>query len=188
MRKNIIPILITIVITACATSSEFIRPGINFSKYKRIAILPLSDYYSAPGSGVQVADIISMKMLSTPLQIIDRSQTQKILEEQAIGLSGIIDSKTATEVGKILGVQVFLTGSINKWSSTNVNIQVVQGAPPAYMDFARAGITLKLIDAETGEIVWAGSAEGSYTGPNQESTAAAEAIDHLLEKFKSHFY
>lgn len=176
-----------IIFTACTSSNEFIKQGVELKKYKRIAILPLTDYYSAPGSGNQIADVVSMKLLASPIQIIDRTQTQKLLEEQSIGLTGNLDPNTVSEVGKLLGVQAFLTGSINQWSSSKVNIQVVQGAAPAWMDIAKAGITLKLIDTNSGEIVWAGSAEGSTTGPNQEYKAASKATGDLIKKFLSHF-
>jgi len=188
MFKNIIIITVVVGVFSCATSNEFVRPGTDFNKYQRIAILPLTDYYSAPGSGTQVADIVSMKLLASPLQIIDRSQTQLILNEQKVGLSGIINSESAVVVGNLLGVQAFLTGSVSKWSSSKVNIQMVHGAAPAMMDVAKAGVTLKLIDCETGEVIWAGSADGSDVGPNQQASAATKAVDSLLKKLKAHFY
>lgn len=184
--KNSILISIIILI-GCASSEEFIRPGINFKKYRRIAVLPLADYPSFPGSGIQVADIISMSLLGSDFSVIDRSQTQHILAEQDLGMTGVIDELTAPKVGKLLGVQAILTGSINEWQSTRTNIQMVQGAAPAYMDISAAGITLKLIDCETGEVVWAGSARGSEIGPNVEARAARKAVDDILDKLKSHF-
>ncbi|MBT4034546.1 MAG: hypothetical protein HOB84_15170 [Candidatus Marinimicrobia bacterium] len=188
MKNITLCVMVAVFLLSCATSEEFVRPGTDFKKYKRIAIFPLTDYYSAPGSGIQVADILSMKMLSSPLQIIDRSQTQLLLQEQQFGLSGLMDEQTAVKAGNLIGVQAILTGSINKWSTSRVNIQLVQGAAPAMMDVANAGVTLKLIDCETGLVIWAGSADGSYTGPNQESTAAAKAVDHLLKQFKARLY
>ena len=179
---------VIISVYGCATSEEFVRPDTNFTKYKRVAVLPLVDYPAFPGSGVQVADIISMKLLSSKLTILDRIQTSQILNEQSIGMSGIIDNNTAPEVGKILGVQALLTGSINEYGTTTVDIQVVQGGKPAPMDISAAGITLKLIDCETGQIIWAGSARGTKVGNHVEAIAASKAVENLLKSFNKHFH
>ena len=188
MIRKIFLSVIVLVIFACATSDEFLRPDTDFNKYKRRAVLPLSDYPTVPGSGIQVADILSMKLLSSPLTIIDRNQSAQMLSEQKMSMIGIVDDNTAIDVGKLLGVQALLTGSINEYGTTTVDIQMVQGAAPAPMDISAAGITLKLIDCETGQVIWAGSARGSQIGNHVEALAATKAIDDLLKKFNSHFH
>ena len=187
MKIKLLILLVIISIFGCATSEEFVRSDTNFSKYKQIAVLPLIDYPTVPGSGIQVADILSMKLISSKLIILDRTQTSQILNEQSIGMSGIIDGSTSPEVGKILGVQALLTGSINEYGTTTVDIQVVQGGKPAPMDISAAGITLKLIDCETGQIIWAGSARGTQMGNRVEAMAASKAVDDLLKSFNKHF-
>lgn len=188
MKIKLLFLIVIISLFGCATSEEFIKPDINFQKYTRIAVLPLVDYPTVPGSGIQVADILSMKLLGSKLTILDRTQTSQILSEQGIGMSGIIDGSTTLEVGKILGVQALLTGSINEYGTTTTDIQVVQGGTPAPMDISAAGITLKLIDCETGKIIWAGSARGSQIGNHVEAMAATKAVDDLLKKFNKHFH
>jgi len=180
-RKYILITLI-LIISACAASEEFIRPETNLKKYKRIAVLPLTDYPWHPGSGSQVADLISMRLLTSSLKIVDRSQAMLLLAEQFLQI-GIVDENTAPQIGKFLGVQAILTGSISEWQSTETNIQVVQGFPPAMMSFSAAGISLKLIDIETGQIVWAGSARGSGVGENMQVEFAKIAVNKLIKQF-----
>ncbi|MDZ7724637.1 MAG: CsgG/HfaB family protein [candidate division KSB1 bacterium] len=181
-------ILITITIyifLQCASSEVFVRNDIDYSKYNRIAVFPLTDYPNRPGSGIQVADMLSMQLINSQYNIIDRSQTMHILQEQQLGMTGFIDESTAPSIGKVLGVQAILTGSISEYQCIQTNIQVVQGADPAYMPISKAAISLKLIDCETGQIVWAGSARGSEIGQNVENIAAQKAIKNILDKFKS---
>lgn len=186
--QRFIVILVSFVLTyGCASSEEFIRPGAEIGKYKRIAVLPLSDYPNAHGSGVIVADLISMSLMTSNLFIIDRSQTSAILSEQGLGMSGLVDENTAPEAGRILGVQALLTGSVSEWSTETSNIQMVQGAQPAYLSTSAAGLTLKLIDCETGQILWAGSARGSEIGLMVQSIAAKKAVKHLTKKLLSHY-
>ncbi len=163
----------------CASSKEYVKPGVDFNKYNRIAVLPLTDFSTHPGSGNQVSDILAFSLLKYGIDVIDRSQTINILNEQNLGLYGILDASTAPNVGKLLGVRCIITGSINEWSSTIVNIQMVQGADPAYMPISAAGFSLKLIDCETGEIVWATSARGSTTGNEMQAVAAQRAADKV---------
>ncbi len=186
LKSKYIFLILILTLIGCAASEEFVRLGTNFQKYRRIAVFPLADYPTHPGSGIQVADIISMRLLGFNFSVIDRSQTLCILAEQDLGMIGIVDELTAPKVGKLLGVQAIFTGSINEWQSTSTNVQLVQGATPAYMDISAAGITLKLIDCETGEIVWAGSARGSAYGLNFEAMAARKAVDDILEKLNNH--
>jgi len=166
----------------CASSTEYVKPGVDFNKYNRIAVLPLIDYSTHPGSGAQVSDILALSLLKHGIDVIDRSQTTNILNEQNLGLYGIVDASTAPNVGKLLGVRCIITGSINEWSSTIVNIQMVQGADPAYMPISAAGFSLKLIDCETGEIIWASSARGSTTGNEMQAVAAQKSADKVADQ------
>jgi hypothetical protein len=166
----------------CAGSNEFVRPGTDFSKYRRIAVLPLVDFPNSPQSGVQVADMLSMRLLATDAIILDRSQTSQLLSEQQFGLSGLTDENTAPRLGNILGVQALITGSVYEWQTGCNDIQVVRGAAPAILCISTAGITLKLIDVETGQIVWAGSARGSKVGIDLQSIAANQAVVRIVEK------
>lgn len=184
-RKTALIILI-IVVCGCATSEEFIRPGTDLSKYKRIAVLPFVDYPYQPGSGVLLADIVSMELLKQGINVIDRSMTSKILNELSLGSTGIIDESTAPRIGQLLGVSALLTGSINKYNTSFTNIQVVQGEPPAYMPSSAVSLSLKLIDVETGQIVWAASAEDSEIGNLVEAKAARNAVRNAIKKLIKH--
>ncbi|SMD05451.1 CsgG/HfaB family protein [Sporomusa malonica] len=43
---------------------------------------------------------------------------KKVLQEQSLGLTGIIDNETAVGIGRIYGVQAVVTGSVTKWGKT----------------------------------------------------------------------
>ena len=186
-KWNVTIIFLFIFFIGCATTEEFVRPGVDFRKYKRIAVLPFSDYPLQIGSGIQVADIVAMELLKCGIDVVDRSSINQILNEQTAGLSGVIDESTTPKVGKLLGVKGIMTGSINEYGTTVTNIQLVQGASPAYMPVSTAGITLKLIDTETGQIVWSASSRGSEIGNNVQAIAAKKAITKTINEFIKHF-
>lgn len=185
--KRLICVLGLYIFLGCASSQEYIQTGVDFSKYNRLAVLPLADYPTHPGSGAQVADILSIALLRQGINVIDRSQTLALLNEQDMGLFGVLDAKTAPQVGKLLGVQCILTGSINEWQWTSTNVQVVGGGAPAYVVISAAGISLKLVDCETGQIIWAASSRGSAYGENLMARAAQKAVNDVTEKLAAHF-
>ncbi|MBI4837697.1 MAG: hypothetical protein HY806_00795 [Nitrospirae bacterium] len=58
--------------------------------------------------------------------VIERRLLEKILQEQQIGLSGIIDTQSASRLGKVLGVKTIVTGTVTKLSGyTEVNARVI---------------------------------------------------------------
>lgn len=63
---------------------------------------------------------------------------KKVLREQTLAKTGIIDEKTALEIGKIYGVQYIVTGSVTSWNKV-------------------VTVEARLIDAQTGSVVKAES-------------------------------
>lgn len=45
-------------------------------------------------------------------EVVERDTLKRILDEQALAMSGIVDEQTATKAGKMLGVNVLITGSV----------------------------------------------------------------------------
>ena len=70
--------------------------------------------------------------------LVDRNKIESIMQEQSIQKTGIISEQSATSLGKLLGVQLAIFGSINDiYQENRVSLD--------------AGI--KIIDIKTGEIV-----------------------------------
>ena len=50
------------------------------------------------------------------LRLVDRSNFEKIINEQEIALSGFVDESTATEIGKLFGAQTAISGNVISYS------------------------------------------------------------------------
>ena len=57
-------------------------------------------------------------------QVVERAQLQQLLEEMKLGQSGVIDSQSAVEVGKMLGAQNMLLGSFMHMLDGKLRIDV----------------------------------------------------------------
>lgn len=77
------------------------------------------------------------------LQVIERAQLQQIMEEMALGQSGMVDQSSAQQVGKLLGAQTLLLGSFMNMldGKMRIDVRIVQ---------VETGLTLKA-EEETGK-------------------------------------
>ena len=82
------------------------------------------------------SDEISLQLfLKEKFQIIERNQLEYIINEQKLGSSGLIDNKSAINIGNILSVDAIIIGEMNIVSPNIL-------------------ITTKVISVETGEILF----------------------------------
>lgn len=109
---------------------------------------------------------IIMDKLTTALfnqdrfRVIERSQLERILEEQKLGMSGLLDESKAAQLGKGIGVDAIILGSVAEESRGDLSI------------YARA------IDTESAIIV---VAEDSYAQSSAAKSVKA-AVENLAFK------
>ena len=96
-------------------------------------------------------------------QIIERDQLQKVLREQRLSLSGAIDESSAAEVGRLLGLDVIIMGtvsysSVDEKGSSLLGLASSSGSNCLTRKVNAKG-TLKMVSVETAQIVGTKSAE-----------------------------
>jgi curli biogenesis system outer membrane secretion channel CsgG len=112
--------------------------------------------------GEAAADELVTQLLKTgSYRMIERSQLAAILAEQDLGASGAVDASTAANIGRLLGAQLILTGSITQFS-----IETVSGrfrGLGGSRSKAETILDVRLVDTTTGEILLAENGEGEKT-------------------------
>ena len=64
--------------------------------------------------------------LSNRIQVVERSQLEKIVSEMKIGMSGLVDAKQAAHVGRVAGANMVVLGSFtNLGTSIRVDAKVI---------------------------------------------------------------
>jgi curli biogenesis system outer membrane secretion channel CsgG len=93
---------------------------------------------------------------SGKFRVVEREQLEALMAEKNLTLSGDVDTKTAVRIGKLLGVNYLLTGSVTEYGNTDVS----GGGGGVYAGKRKfvAALNARLIDTSTGEIVWADEA------------------------------
>jgi TolB-like protein len=62
---------------------------------------------------------------SEKIVIVERRQLESVLQEQALNMTGLVDSSTAQQVGNLLGAEYMISGTINqsgKWTRIDAKI------------------------------------------------------------------
>jgi curli biogenesis system outer membrane secretion channel CsgG len=98
--------------------------------------------------------------------VVEREQLAQVLREQGLGMTGAISAQTAAKAGKLLGLQALVTGKITDFDADN-KTSGFGGYYQKHTKTFHARVSLRLIDATTGEIWVAESGEGAS---NQSST------------------
>ncbi len=109
-------------------------------------------------------------------KVYTRTEMRKIMEEQKFQMSGLVDETTLINIGKLAGVKYIITGSVNNVNLRWVSLQELKGGLKQHLGLvgtvltvgaeAREGwnidtdIALRIIDVETGEIVFSKIVKG----------------------------
>jgi TolB-like protein len=126
-----------------------------------VAILPFEN----KGASRDLGDIILDKMITCLVnqerfKVMERSQLDKILAEQSLGASGVLDAETAAEIGKGIGVDGIIIGSVAATSSGAISVDA------------------RVIDTESAAII---VAQDIYSS-SSDAQSVKSAIDNLARK------
>jgi curli biogenesis system outer membrane secretion channel CsgG len=142
--------------------------------------------------GSAAADELATQLVqSGKYTVIERRELDNILREQNLGASGAVTAATAAKVGKLLGVQLMLTGSITSFSIKRTSVGL-RGIGGTYSN-AESKVDVRLVNVETGEVLVAATGQGNkrmgggyFKGVSAEQTfdqgAAQEALRPAVEQ------
>ena len=80
-----------------------------------IAVLPFKNTSTRPEMAPKVQEYAMTALTETKdpfIKLVDRENMDRILEEQRLGMSGVVDEQTAVRVGNLMGAQAVLMGTL----------------------------------------------------------------------------
>ena len=138
----------------------------------RVTVVPLS--HQNKSVSMKVTDIFISELSMIPIfSIVERNRLNRILEEQALGQTGIIDNETAVNLGQIVGADAIIVGSIHTYKN---------GSPKYF------GFSFRLVDTETGVIIWSGNHtlhSGPLSVPDTLDSLVPFTIRELIDEFNA---
>ncbi|MEN9229532.1 MAG: CsgG/HfaB family protein [Thermostichus sp. DG02_5_bins_236] len=173
-------------LSAPSQSGQALQP----TSRPRIAVLDfdfssLSNQYSIPNASRGVSDVLVDRLVKDgTFSVIERSRLEAILAEQNLGLSGRLDSNTAAQVGRILGVDAVIIGSVTQF---DVSVRRSGGGAPVLTPFGRfpvavgaesvdadanVQLNVRLVSTSTAEILTVAEGRGNISQSDSTVTVA----------------
>ncbi len=114
------------------------------------------------GIGDAATDILGTIMQKTGcFIIIPQQDMKKILGQQSFGASGAVNPATAAKMGKILGLNAIVTGSITAYSEAEEGSDML--VYQSKNQIARVTVDYRIVDTTTGVQIMADSGQGVYS-------------------------
>jgi hypothetical protein len=163
-------VVYAIIASSCSMQTVVLKKDFDFTKIKKVAVLEFRDAPYVPNSGAMVSQLFVKHLLFAGYNVVERDELQALLRERQLTEAGIIASpEKAREFGKISGIDAFVAGSITQCILPQ---DIYEGGMTRYIA-AQVGVVSRMIDVNSGEILWAGS--DTYDSMNTQT-----AFDYLI--------
>ncbi|MCH7860075.1 MAG: hypothetical protein IID14_10335 [Candidatus Marinimicrobia bacterium] len=153
---------------------------------ENITVLPFEGWTGNVSAAREYQNALTDKIATKIIQshrfnVIDRSHLDKVLTEQDLQLTGLIDEATVVQMGKVLGVHKLIVGRFTRNSTEHHSAEYSSGRKisDAYYS-AVVQTTIKLLDVQSGRYLEAAEAEGTGQGSDRRN-ALLNALDEVAE-------
>ena len=135
-----------------------------------------SDFYRA-GVGDAMADQLTTALVSTGCyKVVDRQNLKGVMDEMGLQNSGLVDSRTASRVGKLVGADLIITAAVTEFKDNTGGsrgaagggaggrgLGGIIGGITASTRKAHMAVDLRVTDVQTSEILAATAVKGTST-------------------------
>ncbi len=176
MRKYGLVILALCIglISACSSSTprHYAAESLGLGYVKRVVVLPFENHTETKYAELRFSDVVTTEILSRGLfEIVEKGEAQRFLREELVQKEqDTLDQATALRLGQELNVQAYLSGAVEDFSE-------VQSGSYSYPVIAA---TLRLVDVNTGQIIWqASGSESGYKTSDRLFGFASEDVNQV---------
>jgi len=131
----------------------FASPAMAEFKKTKIAVLDFQlhgDKWETADMGKIVAEwLITALVKEGRFDVIERRLLEKVLSEQKLSVSGVVDEASASSIGRVLGAKVIISGSVMKFQNVmevNARIIDVQSSSVIAAESVKSTSAVKLED------------------------------------------
>ncbi len=147
---------------------------------KRVAIVDFENKtaYGQEKLGQATSDILTTELVKTKrFIVVEREALDKVLTEQKLGFSGVVDEVTAAKTGRILGAQAIVTGAISEFGEAKKESRHLFKKKVSLVECAA---DIRVINTTTGEIVYADSGVGQVEVESEHFLTGRRGYDETL--------
>ena len=152
MKKNFVLIFMLVLVFMLVSFSQVLSAQGKL----RVAVVSFENnstwHWWGDRLGEAAADVFVTQLLETgKFSLIEREKVDLILREQDFGVSGAVTPQTAAKIGKMLGVDLMLTGSVSQFSVSRTGASI--GRIGGSVTTGKVVLQSRMINTTTGEIL-----------------------------------
>ncbi len=205
MRGLLTAVLIAAALVPSAVAQQKKRVAVLDFEYGTVRSNAAAMFGTDQDIGKGISDLLIERLVNTgTYSVIERNAINKVMAEQNFSNSDRADANTAAKIGRILGVDAIIVGSITQFGRDDKSTGVGGGALSrvsgrfglggAARTSAKAvvAVTARMINTDTGEIMATSKGLGessrkgvSLTGAGGGSVVGAGAVDMTSKNFAS---
>lgn len=146
LRKLFAFCFLLFLVSGCASGSsvQFVRQDVDYSDFKRIAVLPFESLTSDEYAGEKIRKTVITELLSRGVDVVEPGEVTRVLIEQRVKSLSSVKIKDLQDVAKTLGVGALMMGSVGAYG-------ISKGISASYSEVS---INLRLVEASSGNIIW----------------------------------
>lgn len=175
-------ILGVMFLVACSgmKPTVFVNKQYNFNFLEKVAVVPFENLSNDQGAGARITHIFLTELLATEsFDIAEPGEVSKITQRYVGSGGSALTRDQIAEIGKTLGVQGIILGSVN----------VTSGSRAGGSTTAEMTIVARMVETETGQTVWsATNTEGGRgfwaslfgTGNKSEAETSRKCVRRLI--------
>jgi curli biogenesis system outer membrane secretion channel CsgG len=131
--------------------------GVQAQQNLTVAVLDFQSQSSPGGSKYtqKAADLMINELSRMGINVVERKKLDALIQEQAFQTSGSVDTQTAVNIGKMLGANVILLGTINRIGVGQNTLRVGDSTITRYN--TQADINVRAVNVQTGAIIFSDS-------------------------------
>ena len=167
---------------ACSGMSPtvFVNKQYNFNFLEKVAVVPFENLSTDQGAGSRITHIFLTELLAAEsFDIAEPGEVSKVTQKYVGSGGSALTRDQIVEIGKVLGVQGIILGSVNQTSSARAGGSAT----------TEVTIDARLVETETGQTIWsATNTEGGRgflasllgTGDKSDAEIARKCVRHII--------
>lgn len=164
MKRMLSSFILMVAVAAFLSSTVVAQEKAKTGK-KRVVVFNFDDktdhawhWWTGQPVGHGMADMVTTALVkSGRYRVFERAEIDKVMQEQALGQSGVVTPESAAKAGKMLGAEIALVGAVTEFGykkqSTGGALKRIGVGAAVSKQSATVGVDVRIVNISTGEIL-----------------------------------
>ncbi|MBI5050410.1 MAG: hypothetical protein HZC11_05975 [Nitrospirae bacterium] len=133
-----------------------VSPGVTpdeLLRVRRVAVVLGEGQNQTGGDLINImSDNVALELMNLGFQVIERQSMERVLSEQKLQMSGLVDASTAVQIGKMVGVDAVVLGNVTTVQRTEMK-QDTKSARSVVTITSVSNATMRVVGVERGNVL-----------------------------------